>query len=76
MRQIIECSGLDVEWDGQNAYAVKADGTKIQMAGFIDNGRTYVKVRDFEQAGIKIDYIAGEMIDGKQTDNTATLEFN
>lgn len=76
MRQIVECSGLDVEWDGKTAYAVMADGTKAELTGFIDNGRTYVKVRDFEKVGIKIDYVGGSNLDGVESENKATLEFN
>ena len=76
MRQIVECSGLDVEWDGKTAYAVMADGTKAELAGFIENGRTYVKVRDFEKVGVKVDYVGGSNLDGVESENKATLEFN
>ena len=57
MRQISELFGENVVWDkATGEIYVSRDGQKIDMSGFIVNNRTYVKLRDFEKLGYKIDY--------------------
>ena len=57
MRQISELFGENVVWDkATGEIYVSRDGKKIDMSGFIVNNRTYVKLRDFEKLGYKIDY--------------------
>jgi len=57
LRQIAESCGLDVEWDSaeKKAYVIK-DGTKTDMTGTLVGNKTYVKVRDFEKLGAKVEY--------------------
>lgn len=57
MRQISEMFGETVIWDkATGEIYVLRDGEKIDMSGFVQNYRTYVKLRDFEKLGYKIDY--------------------
>lgn len=57
LRQIAESCGLTVEWDSteRKAYVIK-DGVKTDMTGTLVGNKTYVKVRDFEKLGAKVDY--------------------
>ena len=57
LRQLMENAGYEVSWnnDERKAYVTVA-GEKIEMTGTIINDKTYVKVRDFEKLGAKVDY--------------------
>lgn len=57
MRQLAELFGEQVEWDqtAQKAYVVR-DGVKTEMVGFVENGVTYVKLREFEKLGFTVNY--------------------
>lgn len=57
LRQLMENAGYEVSWDAdaRKAY-VTVNGEKIEMTGTIVNDKTYVKVRDFEKLGAKVDY--------------------
>lgn len=57
LRQIMECAGYRVSWDGEErkAYVTVGD-EKIDMTGTIINNKTYVKIRDFEKLGATVDY--------------------
>ena len=57
MRQICEWFGEEVAWDGaaKKAYVVRGD-EKIEMTGRLENSTTFVKVRDFEKLGYKVEY--------------------
>lgn len=63
LRQISEALGEEVGWDSakKQAYVV-VDGTNIYVNSFADTaiGRTYIKVRDFEQLGFTVDYTKDE----------------
>lgn len=57
MRYIAELFGEQVEWDAKKSEAnVILDGAKINMSGIIKDGKTYVKIRDFEKLGYKVNY--------------------
>lgn len=55
LRQVGESFGETVGWDAgkQQAY-IDRDGQQIVMSGLIVDGRTFVKVRDFEKLGYDI----------------------
>lgn len=57
MRSISEGFGEQVTWDqkAKKAYVVR-DGKQIEMTGIIQDGRTYIKVVDFEKLGYKVSY--------------------
>lgn len=57
LRKIGETLGEEVKWDDakKEAYVV-VDGERIVMNGLNKDGRTYVKVRDFEKLGYYIDW--------------------
>lgn len=57
LRSICETFGETVIWDqaAQKAYVVR-DGKQIAMTGVLQNGNTYVKIRDFEKLGYKVSY--------------------
>ncbi len=68
LRQIAEMFGEQVAWDknAEKAYVIR--GTqKIDMTGFLQNGRTYVKLRDFEKLGYLIDYVNDPVLGGVAT---------
>lgn len=57
MRNIAESFGEEVAWDqkAKKAYVVRSD-KQIDMTGIIKDGRTYIKIRDFEKLGYKVSY--------------------
>ncbi|HBV67265.1 MAG TPA: hypothetical protein DEF04_03110 [Clostridiales bacterium] len=61
LRYIGETFGEDVQWDneGRKAYVVRGS-EKIDMTGVLVDGKTMVKVRDFEKLGYKIDFVQDE----------------
>lgn len=73
LRKICERSGLEVSWDGSKAH-VKVNGTDIEMDGKIINDRTFVKVRDFEKLGVKVDYVEADKSDALSA-HVAILTF-
>ena len=57
LRRLMENAGYEVSWDAEARKAyVTVDGNKIEMTGTIVDNKTYVKVRDFEKLGAKVDY--------------------
>ncbi|NLF80092.1 MAG: copper amine oxidase N-terminal domain-containing protein [Clostridia bacterium] len=58
LRSICESFGETVTWDqaAQQAYIVR-EGRQIAMTGLLQNGKTYIKVRDFEKLGYQVDYV-------------------
>lgn len=63
LRAIGEACGEDVFWDSAKKQAYVQQGEKrIYVNGFIDAeaGRSYLKVRDFEQLGYTVDYNADD----------------
>ena len=61
MRRICERFGEVVDWDPElgRAYVVRGD-TKIDMTGVLIDGRTFIKIRDFEKLGYFVDYQVDE----------------
>lgn len=61
LRQICETFGEEVVWDSINnkAYVVRGS-ERIDMTGMIIEGRTYLRIRDFEKLNYKIDYVGGQ----------------
>lgn len=57
MRSISESLGEQVAWDqkAKKAY-VSRGGKQIEMAGIIKDGKTYIKIIDFEKLGYKVSY--------------------
>lgn len=57
LKTVGESLGEEVVWDDtkKEAYVI-VDGERIVMKGIIRDGRTYVKVRDFEKLGYEIDW--------------------
>jgi hypothetical protein len=57
MRSISESLGEQVSWDlkAKKAY-VSHGGKQIEMTGIIKDGKTYIKVIDFEKLGYKVTY--------------------
>lgn len=57
LRQIAEIFLENVQWDDVNkkAYVIR-ENEKIDMTGIIIDNLTYIKIRDFEKLGYKIDY--------------------
>lgn len=57
LRFISEALGEKVEWNQkeQKAYILQGD-KKVAMTGRVVNNRTYVKVRDFEKLGYRVNY--------------------
>ncbi len=61
LRQIAEMFGEEVTWDNQNKKAgVIRENTTVDMTGKIQEGSTFVKVRDFEKLGYTIEYSVDE----------------
>ena len=58
MRQVCEWFDEEVGWDNETktAYVVRG-GEKIDMTGRLEYKTMFVKVRDFEKLGYKIDYV-------------------
>lgn len=61
LRAICEKLGETVEWDSVNskAYIVRGNN-KIDMTGMVVDGRTMLKVRDFEKLNYRISYTLDE----------------
>ena len=57
MRQICDWFGEEVIWDSaeKKAYVDRA-GNMIEMTGKIIEGRTFIKIRDFEKLGYGVNY--------------------
>lgn len=57
LRKIAETFEENVGWDSAQgkAYVLK-NARKIDMTGTIIKGRTYIKIRDFEKLGYKVDW--------------------
>lgn len=57
MRQIAEAFGEQVTWDSTaaKAYVIK-NGNNIDMTGTIIGDLTYIKIRDFEKIGYKVNW--------------------
>lgn len=61
LRQICETFGEEVVWDSINNKAFVVRGSeRIDMTGMIIEGKTYLRIRDFEKLNYKIDYIGGQ----------------
>lgn len=57
MRKIAETLDEKAGWDGKVKQAyVEKDGQRIKMTGIIIEGRTFVKTRDFQQLGYKVNW--------------------
>lgn len=57
LRQICEFFGENVVWDSIQSKAFIVRGNdKIDMTGFISDGRTFIKIRDFEKLGYEVSY--------------------
>ncbi len=68
MRTIAEGLGYEVQWDNENEKAYVLDGdNRIDMSGLVHADRTYIKVRDFEKLGCRVDYVQNGSL------NTATV---
>lgn len=67
LRFISEALGEKVEWNQkeQKAYILQGD-KKVAMTGKVVNDRTYVKVRDFEKLGYRVNY-QHRPVDGTQS---------
>lgn len=67
LRFISEALGEKVEWNQkeQKAYILQGD-KKVAMTGRVVNNRTYVKVRDFEKLGYRVNY-QHRPVDGTQS---------
>lgn len=67
LRFISEALGEKVEWNqkDQKAYILQGD-KKVAMTGRVVNNRTYVKVRDFEKLGYRVNY-QHRPVDGTQS---------
>lgn len=70
LRDITERCGYEVTWDGSKAGVI-VDGNNVEMSGIIHNDRTYIKIRDFENIGVVVNYI-GET---QERGNVAQLVF-
>ena len=57
LRSISEAFGETVTWDqaAKKAYVVR-DGKQIAVTGVLKDGKTYIKVRDFEKLGYTVEY--------------------
>lgn len=57
MRKLVEGMGYSVEWDEQNKKAYVINGNdRFDMTTVMVGDTTYIKVRDLEKMGIKVDY--------------------
>ncbi|WP_352400597.1 copper amine oxidase N-terminal domain-containing protein [Anaerotignum sp.] len=59
LRMICEAMGETVEWnkDDKTAYVVR-EGGKTAMDGVLQDGKSFISVRDFEKLGYTVDYKA------------------
>lgn len=64
LRQIGEAFGEDVRWDSEKKAAIVTteDGIDHAFTGLAENGRAYVKIRDFEALGYELDWNGGAKI--------------
>lgn len=58
LRQIGEALGEEVGWSeaGQTAYVVNEEGARISFTGIEKDGTMYIKIRDFERIGYKVEW--------------------
>ncbi len=57
LRPVAGILNENVGWDTETHRAyIERNGERIDMTGIISNDRTYVKIRDFEKLGYKIDW--------------------
>lgn len=57
MRKLVEGMGYSVEWDEQNKKAYVINGNdRFDMTTVMVGDTTYIKVRDLEKMGIRVDY--------------------
>lgn len=61
LRTIGEILGEEVGWDkaARTAYVLQ-DGEKVEMNGLLQDGRTFVGIRDFEKLGYAVTYTSFE----------------
>jgi len=73
MRQICEWFDEEVVWERaeKKAYVIKG-GESIEMTGKIIEGRTFVKIRDFEKLGYTVNY----EYDPEWGDHSVTVKKN
>ena len=57
LRKICDMLGVDISWDktARTAY-VTVDGNRVDLAGILENGTSFVGVREFEKLGYTVDY--------------------
>ena len=59
LRQVGELLGEDVNWDQDEKVAyVLVNSERVELTGFIVDGRTYVKLRAFEKIGYTVNWDA------------------
>lgn len=57
LRKICDMLGEDIGWDKATKTAfVTVDGKKIELDGILQNGSSFVGVREFEKLGYTVDY--------------------
>ncbi len=58
LRQIGEALGEEVGWSdsGQTAYVVNDAGARVSFTGIEKDGTMYIKIRDFEKIGYKVEW--------------------
>ncbi|MCI8336834.1 MAG: copper amine oxidase N-terminal domain-containing protein [Peptococcaceae bacterium] len=58
LRQIGEALGQEVGWSdsAQTAYVVNAEGARVSFTGIEKDGTMYIKIRDFEKIGYKVEW--------------------
>ncbi|HHW41837.1 MAG TPA: copper amine oxidase N-terminal domain-containing protein [Syntrophomonadaceae bacterium] len=57
LRPVAGVLNENVGWDPETHRAyIERNGERVDMTGIISNDRTYVKIRDFEKLGYKIDW--------------------
>lgn len=57
IRTVAEGMGYSVQWDEENSKAYILDGdTKYDIATIMVDDTTFVKIRDFEKLGMRVDY--------------------
>lgn len=67
VRKVGQALGENVQWDEANRTAgVEKDGEFIPITGFIKDGSTFVKVRDFEKLGYTVGYSYNDSLDAHQ----------
>lgn len=57
MRQVAEAFGEQVGWNqAENQAYVERDGKRITVTGRVIDGRTFIKIRDFEKLGYQVQW--------------------